>query len=316
MKLDEIKLYDGKRQEWFLNDAEIIQKEIDEYKKMSKVHYNYSLICERTATLIKSIAGDMQDDGVYMTIFTYLYRNGYFSCNKYFEFGYDSEEINCNMGLSVITGKGVCRNIASFFKDVLIAIKGRPNGIMVVGTNNDEVRDGITPISDLPKEFDIHVDRSDDGENNNRPNREFIPNHAEVLVFDKNDSYSLLLYDPTNIRITKIDYSNYSSDIADRKAVDFRVGIWDINTNLTTMEARIEYVKRFGRLAERIEGSKFNYVKREDMELIMEYVRRQCDSHKSEIEEFYNENKMWYSIIKDQAASYIERLSEQAPRGK
>ena len=45
------------------------------------------------------------------------------SINKHFEFGKDNYEISCNYGLSMITGKGFCRNIAACFKDILIEMK-------------------------------------------------------------------------------------------------------------------------------------------------------------------------------------------------
>lgn len=129
MKKDEIREYDVERQELFYDRAIKYQQEIEKYQNTSSAYQNYLQICERIANLIKHLSGDYQYDGVYMAIFTYLYRNGYLSCDKYFEFGNDSEEIVCNMGLSVITGKGVCRNIASLFKVVLKAIHGSKKGV-------------------------------------------------------------------------------------------------------------------------------------------------------------------------------------------
>ena len=71
----------------------------------------------------------------------------------------------------------------------------------------------------------------------------------------------------------------------DRKSIDFRCGIWDINTHLTTTDERREFVERFGKIAKRLEGSKHQNYCRKDLELILEYTRRQCNLHKSEIEE-------------------------------
>lgn len=319
MKKEEISEYDGIRQERFYKAAIKYQEEIEEYQNISPAYQHYLQICGRIADLIKGLSGDMQDDRVYMAIFSYLYRNGYLSCNNHFEFGINPKEIACNMGLSVITGKGVCRNIASFFKDILMAIKGSTNGIMVVGTNINENQDIVIPFKELPKEFDMNIAETEEEVSQNIAKKEFIPNHTEVIVMDtsrNNDSYSLMLYDPTNIRITRIDYRsiNYQSDIADRKSIDFRCGIWDINTHLTTTDERREFVERFGKIAKRLEGSKHQNYGRKDLELILEYTRRQCNLHKSEIEEFYRKNMMGYSILKKQADIYIEKQKKSTEK--
>lgn len=306
---DEIKNYEEIRQKLFINEAKKSQQEIEEYKNISNAYQIYLQICENIASLIKDLSGDIQNDAIYMVIFNYLYRNGYLSYNKYFEFGTNKEEITCNMGLSIIMGKGVCRNIAAFFKDILMAIKGSKKGIIFVGTNIDENQDTAILSKNLPDEFKINVDKSINIENQNITKKEFIPNHAEIIVMDtspNNNSYSLMLYDPTNIRITKIDYqsNNYQPNLTDRKALDFRCGIWDINTHLTTLDERIEFIERFMKIAKRIEGSKHQNYDKKNLELLLEYAKRQCNLHKSKIEEFYKKNSQKYSTLKDQVKIY------------
>ena len=307
MEKDEIYEYDNSRYEEFFQEAIKSQKEIEKYRKTS-AYQNYISICKRTAKLIKKLASDFQDDRMYMAIFVYLYRNGYLSANKHFEFGDDNDEIGCNLGLSVISGKGVCRNVASLFKDILKAIKDEKNGIMMVGTNVSEERNSFIPMNELPKEFSMNHATSTRSGTQNRKKHKFIPTHAEVIVMNKDDkTYSFMLYDPTNIRITRI---NYSSTVSERRAIDFRCGIWDINTHLSTLEERKAFINKFGKIAQKIETSKREEYTKEDLKLILEFARRQCNANKDKIEELYKDNKMWYSIMKEQKENFFKELNE------
>lgn len=100
MTNDEIKRYDEIYQNFYLKHAKEMQNIIDKYKK-STLYYNYKYICSQEADLIIKLAGDLQDDRVYFSIYVYLYRNGYLSTNRYFEYNIDKEEIDCNM-------RGIC----------------------------------------------------------------------------------------------------------------------------------------------------------------------------------------------------------------
>ena len=308
---DEIKEYDNARQEIFFREAKKAQKEIEDYKKRGKgAYYHYKMICEDEAELIKKLAGDFQDDRIYMAIYVYLYRNGYLSFNKNFEFGVDEEEISCNMGLSVITGKGVCRNIASHFKDILTEMKKKESskkGILLVGTNINEQRDQSIPREELPKEFNINYSKEiKNDEEQSHTKREFLPTHAEVIVMDSSDKdYTLMLYDPTNIRITKIDYSK-SAETGERRAVDFRYGIWDIDSNLSTLEEREQFIKRFGGLSERIESSKREEYTKHNLETILNIARNQCNNSIRLIEEFYSKKKLTYRVININKKDYLK----------
>lgn len=96
MNENQAKRYDSDYQRVYLEIAKEKQLEIDNYKKRG-VYHNYKHICKKEAKLIKKIAGDLQDDRVYFSIYVYLYRNGYLSKNRYFEFDIDEEEVDCNL---------------------------------------------------------------------------------------------------------------------------------------------------------------------------------------------------------------------------
>lgn len=305
---DEIQEYDSSRQTEFLKEANSSQQDIINYQKNCKAYENYMVICKKEAELIKKLAGPFQDDRMYMAIFVYLYANGFLSTNKHFEFGYDNTEISCNCGLSVITGKGVCRNIAAHFKDVLIEIKNtddKKSGVAFVGTNIRENRDCVVTRSELPEEFQMAHDTEKKENTRQTRKRDFLPNHAEILVMYADNS--LMLYDPTNIRITKIDYATETDE---RIALDMRPNIFDCNSHLKTVQDREDTIKRFGRIAERFERSKREVYSKDDIKKILEFARRQCNSQKELLENFYKKHKMWYSIIQSQKEDYYKSQQE------
>ena len=322
MRKQEIQEYDNNRQTIYLNEAISTQKEIDRYKRKCDAYSHYSGQCASEAKLIRTLANDFQDDRMYMAIFVYLNRNGYLSYNKSFEYGIDEEEIDCNMGLSVITGKGVCRNISAHFKDVLIAIKHQMldnSKTFFVGTNINEERNMVIPLNELPEEFKIKYakeSKNNEGLSNNRQSEtayKFLPNHAEIIVLvDPKKSTKLMMYDPTNIRITEIDFSKRTNE---RRALDLRSDIWDASPNHLTLKDREEHIKRFGRIASSIEASSFKQYTKKDMELILEYARRSCNKNIDKIEEFYKKSEKWYAIIKEQKEKYY-KICQQDNKGR
>lgn len=56
------------------------------------------------------------------TLFNYLYRNGYLSKDKKFNYNLDAKTYNVGalMGANVITGEGVCRHISGMLSDIMV----------------------------------------------------------------------------------------------------------------------------------------------------------------------------------------------------
>ena len=322
MREREIQEYDNSIQTVYLDAVISAQQKIDRYKKKCDAYSYYMEQCQREAKLIRYLADEFQDDRMYMAIFVYLYRNGYLSFNKSFEYGKDDEQIDCNMGLSIITGKGICRNIAAHFKDVLNAIKQQTldnTSTFFVGTNINEERDRVIPLKELPKELKIKYakgPKNNEEPSNNRQSEteyDFLPNHAEVIVMkDPRKSSKLMMYDPTNIRITAINFSKSGDE---RRAIDLRSDIWDVSSHSSTLKGKEEHIKRFGRIASILETSSFKQYAKKDMELILEFALWSCKRNIDRIEEFYKESEKWYSIIKEQKEKYY-KICQQDNRGR
>lgn len=64
---------------------------------------------------------NLQDPVELQTLYFYLYRNGYLSKDKKFEFSDDTKTVKIPyiMGSDILNGKGVCRNISALFTDIL-----------------------------------------------------------------------------------------------------------------------------------------------------------------------------------------------------
>ena len=126
------------------------------------VNDNYIGLVHQAAKLIIKLAGDMQENELYFGLFVYLYRNGYFSKDMQFQYGSPEYELDFLPGASIVSGQGVCRNIATFFKDVIneiSSINENKNKALCVGVNAEYYNAQIDN-RDLPPNFQIRVAES------------------------------------------------------------------------------------------------------------------------------------------------------------
>lgn len=224
--LEEIARYDSdERHKDYLAQARKSVEAIEVYKKCGDIYPLYQECIKREANLIKRIAGKVQCDEAYLAIFKYLFANGCFSYNDKFLFALDSSEVFYELGLSVTSGYGVCRNIAAHFLDVLNEIKKSDDkkcrNLLVC------TRVGVTDrvIKHPPACFKNKISRNLNTElaevyGDEEEEKVFFPNHAEVISLSKG---KLTLYDPTRFKITRI---NTEREMPERKALDFRINIF------------------------------------------------------------------------------------------
>jgi hypothetical protein len=123
------------------------------------VYDNYTGLVHQAAKLIIELAGNKQHDVVYFGLFVYLYRNGYFSKDNQFLYGKPEYELDCLLGASVVEGKGVCRNIAIFLKDVMneiSSIRENKSKALCLGVNSEHHSAQIYN-SDMPQNFQLKI---------------------------------------------------------------------------------------------------------------------------------------------------------------
>ena len=140
-----------------------------------------------------------------MYIYGYLYYNGYLSVDNSFDFIAPDKEIFFKKSISLFTGKSVCRNIGSFFSDLLDKYNRTNYGIIT-----DRYSFESKVIDLYPKYLELlnltDTDYSDISTSSNTEG-----NHFEVLVLTKNNSIQLL--DPSNLAAYKLNNikNNYAS---------------------------------------------------------------------------------------------------------
>lgn len=123
------------------------------------VNDNYTSLVHQAAKLIIELAGDMKCNEVYFGLFVYLYRNGYFSRDKQFQFGKSEYELEYLLGASVVSGEGVCRNIATFLKDIMneiSSISGTKSHAECLGVNSEHYNAQIDNRN-MPQNFQLKV---------------------------------------------------------------------------------------------------------------------------------------------------------------
>ncbi len=163
-----------------------IMKKNRELKKDTKYYQAYLKIIKNTATLLKELNAD--DPVKANTVFQYLLWNGYFSKDKYLEYGMSSVIDSICYGANVMLGKTLCLNNATMAADVLneMGIKSYLIGSMFI------------PVEGRIINNDNHIKRNISNENVilSTKNIDITGNHALNLT-QKDDKY--FLSDPTNL---------------------------------------------------------------------------------------------------------------------
>ena len=162
--------------EHFKNNIKIIQDERIRSLIKTNVNDNYTSLVHRAAKLIIELAGDIKKEEVYFGLFVYLYRNGYLSKDMQFQYGKSEHELEYLLGASVVSGKGVCRNIATLLKDVMneiSSISGNKSKALCVGVNSEHYNAQIDNRN-MPQNFQLRVADSTGRSKYIKITREFI----------------------------------------------------------------------------------------------------------------------------------------------
>lgn len=109
----------------------IVQTKTKEYREMKNLYDN---VIKNTTQLTKIL--EFENPIEIFASYVYLYRNGYLSNDKYFEYSTDMKDFACLGGVDVIRGSGVCRSISSFLTDLYLELGFKSTNICVNTTSN------------------------------------------------------------------------------------------------------------------------------------------------------------------------------------
>lgn len=114
-----------------------------EYKELKVL---YKDVVNNIAQLLKKF--NLKDPVSIFAAYMYMYRSGYLSHNKCFEYSINMKDFSCLNGLDVVRGEGVCRSIGSLLTDIYKEM-GLDSHNLLVRVRKDSF-DGLEELCGVP----------------------------------------------------------------------------------------------------------------------------------------------------------------------
>ena len=260
----------------------------NEYKELKKL---YKEVITNTGDLINEF--EFNDPISIFAMYIYMYRSGYLSNDKYFEYNTDMKDFSRLFGLDVIRGRGVCRSVASMLKDIYDEV-GMNSRCMLVNTNGETIEQ-LEHLSDIP------VIKSEKGKKfvkivSTITKYTSVPNHMITAVSKEGKSYILdpmndgLLYKGNRNKLVLANNPNYS---------------------MKNNEFMYTFYKMLGNLTGDKDVCNYNSISEEEYRTIYLKALKICKNNILMFEEFYKNNQEIYSEIYSKAErqkGFIKRL--------
>ena len=113
--------------------SEYTERLASDYKALKKL---YNVLVNNTGKFYEEISKDPID---IFTLYVYMYRNGYLSHDKQFTYSTHPKDFANLHGIDVVTGYGVCKNIASMLTDIYNSM-GYKSKNLSVNVNPDDIK--------------------------------------------------------------------------------------------------------------------------------------------------------------------------------
>lgn len=246
---------------------------------------NYDLVVKNTKDLVEKL--NIQDDPIKIfSLFIYLYRTGLLSYNHEFKYDMHMKDFPDLVGADVIRGKGVCRSIASFLKDLYREL-GYETRTLSVNASSE-------CIKNLTQNSKVKLQKTINGGKFAKIVGKItsvikIPNHL-ITYIEKN--YNGYILDPTNDGILKIDnkitnfvpLNNKSGKFTNNRLFDYMYSLLGMYGNKRDL-----WLMRHGVLDNSLSEEDYN----------LKYLQAQAiiDDNVDVLNEFYENNKNHYEKI-------------------
>ena len=250
------------------------------YKKQCKVVEEfYKSYINFVAYFINSLIYNPSSEEI-MYIYCYLLYNGYLSKDNDFKFLFPEYEIPFKYGLSVISGKGVCRNVGTLFEEILKEFKFETYGIITDSNEQTKQHYIITRhYKDLTElNLEEFIKETDEYFKNNIVT---TGDHFEVLTLD--NKWKLL--DPSNCVV--FNFSNKNNGF---KALN-RIKLWSLSSfDRCNIDTTLKLYKTFKDMYMYSDESHENIEMQKD-------CYKLCENNKQKIISFYEESKYFIDTL-------------------
>lgn len=270
------------------------EKKTKEYKEIENL---YNEVIKNTVNLMKECG--VEDPIEVFAMYVYMYRHGYLSHNKEYNYSTKMKDFSGLQGLDMIRGLGVCRSAAGLYRDICDEMGMNASVIMVNAKN---------AIHSIEKLCDKDKPEADD------KTKKFvksvvmltkvlpISNHAITTVEKDGINYVL---DPMNDGFLYMNDNN-KLVVANNKDYYMKLNM------LTTQFSRLVYGFKTAKTKQLYEQLYSPSIKYNDYKNTYLDVLNYCKSNIDIFEEFYKENKEIYSEIYNKAEEHgglISRVS-------
>lgn len=197
-----------------IDDLNTLSRICKEIKETNTRHYKeiityYNKIVKETAIFLKSIINSTNEITICAALSELLWQ-GNLSLPKKFMYStnIDDEEISGYEGINILYGKGCCRNISEIVKDILICLNYDVKTII-----NCEYKTNAYLLDTQAKRYDdtgsiLNRKGIFNIDDDNEPHR---ANHKCIMFLY--NLKNMLVYDPTNICIYKLNKSNCTGEM-------------------------------------------------------------------------------------------------------
>ena len=267
------------------------EKKTEDYKELEKL---YNEVIKNTADLMKKL-GTTEPISSFAT-FMYMYRNGYLSLNKKYNYSTKMKDFGNIQGIDVIRGLGVCRSIASFYSDVCDELGMNASVITV------NAKDAIPQIEKLcPKDKPIPDNKTKLFVKFIKIFTKAVPtsNHAITTVEQGGINYIL---DAMNDGFLKKGEKN-ELYVANNEDYYMKLNLPITELNRIVLNTKIKKLKALKNQISK-QSIKYDEYKTKYLETL-EVV----ENNKEEIENFYINNKHLYEEISEKSEKHGGILS-------
>lgn len=251
----------------------------DDYKELEKL---YKEVIKNTANLMNENA--IVDPISVFATYMYMYRNGYLSVNREYNYSTKMKDFGNLQGIDVIRGLGVCRSVASMHSDICTEL-GMSSSVIAVNA-----KDAISHIEKLcPKDKPIPEETAKKFVQIVNAFTKVVPtaNHAITTVEKNGINYIL---DPMNDGFLYMGENN-KLHVSNNEEYFMKLNLHVTQMNRIILNSKIKKLKE---LKEQLTKPSIEY---EKYKYNYQIAVQTCQYNQNIFEKFYQDNKELYKEI-------------------